>query len=68
VTFAIIIAVIVLMIVIGTIMASRGGNAAQVRQLNRRTWEAQRQIHDIGQRTRAAIQAEAIRRRQQGGR
>jgi hypothetical protein len=62
-----IIAMIVLSIFICAIaITDPGENAGQMRQLNRSQWEAQRQIREIGERTRAAIRAEALRRRQQG--
>ena len=40
--------------------------ASERRELAWRTYQAHRQIREIGERTRAAIRAEAARRKQQG--
>ena len=65
----IIASMVVFIIVVAVAIASVRGSAAraQERQLDRRVRSAEQQIHEIGQRTRAAIIAEA-RRRQQGER
>jgi hypothetical protein len=64
----VIIAVILFVIVVVIALAGMGGGAAQAdaRQLDRRVQSAERQIHEIGQRTREAIIAEARRRQRQG--
>lgn len=62
----IIVVVIALVVIVGAIIASSGGSGADLRELDRRKWEAQRQVRDIGQRTREAIRAEALRRKQRG--
>ncbi len=64
----IIIATIVLVVVVATVIACiwDSGAQAQARQLDHRVQSAEQQIHEIGQRTRAAIIEEARRRQQQG--
>jgi hypothetical protein len=64
----IIIATIVFVIAVAALVACGQDTAAQAqaRQLDRRVHSAEQQIHVIGQRTRAAIIAEARRRQQQG--
>jgi hypothetical protein len=64
---AVIIVVLLVALVVALALACAQDSAAQAhaRQLDRRVRSAEQQIHEIGQRTRAAIIAEA-RRRQQG--
>ena len=57
---------VLFVVIVAVVVANRVDNAAQVRELDYRTHAAQRQVHQIGERTRAAIRAEALRRRQQG--
>ena len=63
----IIIGAVLFIIVVAIAIASLRDTAGQThaRQLDQRVRSAERQIHDIGQRTRAAIIQEAERRQQQ---
>lgn len=65
---SVVIAMIVFVVVVATVIACTqdSGAQAQARQLDQRVHAAERQIHEIGERTRASIIAEARRRQQQG--
>jgi cytochrome c-type biogenesis protein CcmH/NrfG len=63
----IVLAIVVLVNAIGQTGSYGSGAAERSRQeTQRRAQSAERQIHEIGQRTREAIIAEARRRQQQG--
>ncbi len=61
-------AALLFVIIVAIVIARVRDSAAQThaRQLDQRVRSAERQIHEIGQRTRAAIIEEARRRQQQG--
>jgi hypothetical protein len=67
----VIIALMLLVVIVAAaVIASaleRADVEARARQLDRRVHSAEHQIHEIGQRTREAIIAEAKRRQQHGG-
>lgn len=62
---AIFITVLVLVVVVVVVIARRQGAAEQGQERARQVQAAERRIHEIGERTRSAIIAEARRRQEQ---